>query len=175
MKLVRFIAVSGCLLGLMGCVTAKPVEVVEYYQTAYRQYPPDRVYSRATWSHVPHAIAPKTQEPGPLMQPALAVDLPESTLEEAVEALAQMIGYDWHYPENIASRPVSIRMEGTAEEVLDEINKQADVFASFDHNTRTLRVRAMNTMPALPTREGAGLSQIGEFGTVRQDRDSIAQ
>lgn len=143
----------GCLLlaaaAIAGCTNKQP-SPVEYYQPAYRQFPPDPVYSRVMWSHLPQPIPPRTGDQAPLLLPVISFELPDSTLGEAVEALAQTMGYRWHFPSQVANRPVRIRMEGTVEEVLAEIGKQAQVQAKLDHHQRMVLVLGPGMSPQLP-------------------------
>src|SRR5262245_36490409 len=121
-------------LGLFGCSSKKPVEpVIEYYQPAFRQLPPEPVYSRLTWGHLPQPIKPKVRESAPLLMPVMAFELPRTTLGEAIEALAQSIGYYWSYPADVSRRPIAIKMTGSVDQILREIGKQADVYAILDH------------------------------------------
>ena len=102
------------------------------------------------WSHPPHPIKPRTKSNAPLLLPNFKFELPDSTFEEAVESLAQALGYRWDYPSSLAKRKIRINMEGNAVEVLAEINKQAKTKAILDHSSRMLRV--VSNGPTLPTR-----------------------
>src|SRR5690349_15105847 len=72
--------------------------VIEYYQPAFRQFPPEPVYSRVTWSQLPGPIKPRVRQDAPLLVPTIVFDMPKSTVGEAIEALGQAIGYSWTYP-----------------------------------------------------------------------------
>lgn len=137
------------LLGTLACSANEPV-AVEYYQPAYRTSPPAPVYSRVMWSHLPRPIAPKARDTAPLILPEVQFEFPNSNLGEAIEALAQTMGYRWHYPSSVSNRKIQIRMEGTVEEVLREISAQANVQAQFDHKKRLIIVFDSNMIPRLP-------------------------
>lgn len=149
MSYFRAVTCLALLFGASACSSNEPV-AVEYYQPAYRSSPPAPVYSRVMWSHLPHPIAPKSKDTAPLMLPTVAFELPNSNLGEAIEALAQTMGYRWHYPENVSSRRIRIRMEGNVEEVLAEISRQANVQSQFDHKQRLIIVLEPNMIPKLP-------------------------
>lgn len=137
---ILFIALVS-LLGLASCSSNEPTgPLVEYYQPAFRQFPPEPVYSRLTWSHLPQPIKPKVRENAPLLMPTMSFELPRSTLGAAIEALAQSIGYYWSYPPESASRPIAIKMTGSVDQILKEIGRQADVYAVLDHKGRMVRV-----------------------------------
>ncbi len=162
MKLRLVLAVLPGLLAA-GCASSGSDEGeklvrVEYYDVAYRQSPPDPVYSRLTWSHLPQPIRTKTRDTSPIIHPSVSFEFPRSNLQEAVEAVAQTIGYNWNYPKGIGSRPIAIRMVGTVEEVLREIGRQARVVAVLDHDNRVLRIlESAPARPIQPTLPGGGL------------------
>ena len=129
------------LLSVVSCSSTKPQNVrVEYYRPAYRQIAPEPVYSRLTWSHLSSPDRPKLEGNAPLLLPIVSFELGSTTLDEAVEALAQTMGYRWSYPKDLAKRSVRLKMEGTVEEILNEIGRQAKVNAGFDHANRTIRI-----------------------------------
>ncbi len=145
---MRILVLLACVF-CVACSAQEPV-AVEYYQPAYRTSPPEPVYSRVMWGHLPKPIKPRSETNAPLLLPVISFELPNSTLEEAIEALAQTMGYRWHYPQRIAKRRIQIRMEGTVEEVLAEIARQGKVQADFDHKQRLVRVVDGRMLPRLP-------------------------
>ena len=134
--------------GLPAC--SAPEAPKEVYRIAQRQYGPPPVYSRLTWSHLPKPVTPKAQNEAPLVLPIIEFEMPDATLREAVEALAQSLGYRWHYPNRVASRKIQIRMEGTVEEILREISAQTGVYGEFDHERRLLTIVDDRMKPKLP-------------------------
>jgi len=72
--------------------------------------------------------------------PTMSFELPHSTLGEAIEALAQSIGYYWSYPQESSRRPIAIKMTGSVDQILREISRQAEVYAVLDHKGRMVRV-----------------------------------
>jgi hypothetical protein len=151
-QLINFkMCFSVCLL-LAACSTQEPV-AVDYYQPAYRTSPPDTVYSRVMWAHLPHPVKPKAKAHSEYILPSVSFQMPNATFQEAIEALAQSMGYRWKYPRYLAKRRIRIRMDGTVEEVLAEISRQARVRASFDHENRLVRVVERRTKPTLPYRK----------------------
>ena len=127
-----------------------PKAAPETYKITNRQHAPEPVYSRVTWSHLPKPIMPKATNEAPFVLPIVEFDMPQATLREAVEALAQAMGYRWHYPASVASRRIKIRMEGTVEEILKEIGNQAKVYGSFDHQQRLVTIVDDKMLPKLP-------------------------
>lgn len=140
------------LLTTIGCAPAKKEEktVIEYYPVAYRQLAPQPVYSRVTWSHLPGPIPPKVRDNAPLLMPEVSFEMHRTNLDEAIQALAQTIGYTWSYPANVAKKKVSINMVAPVDEILREIENQTKVKAVLDHESRTLRIVSGNTAAQLP-------------------------
>jgi hypothetical protein len=138
--------------GLGGCVAAKtePEFKKEYYFPQTRQLPPDDVYARTMWTHPPQPIRPKPRETAPLLMPNISVEFENSTLEESLDAVSQSVGYRWRSSRGLATKPISVRMEGTVDEVLDEIGRQADVSITFDHDARMIVARPLGAERVLP-------------------------
>lgn len=147
---MRAVSLSLLLLLVACSSNAKPEVRVAYYQPAYRTSPPDTVYSRVMWSHLPHPIQPRAKANAPLIMPSVTFDMPNATFEEAIEALAQAMGYRWDYPKYLAKKRIRIRMDGSVDQVLAEINRQANTNATLDHNNRIVRVVDVNSSPRLP-------------------------
>ena len=135
--------------GAVSC-SSGPSVYVEPYHVAYRQAPPEPVYSRLMWSQLPGPIRPKSTAEAPLYLPVVSIELPNATLGEAIEALATTMGYRWDYPSGLARRPVHIKMDGTADEILSEIGRQGGVQTMFDHEARMVRVMGDGVRPSLP-------------------------
>ncbi len=127
-------------LTLASCSSTEQPVVVEYYPVSYRQLPPEPVYSRITLSHLPQPVGTKRAVSAPMLSPVLMVDLPHSDLREAVEALAQALGYRTEYPRGLLSRPVSIKMEGRIDQLIREVEKQAQVIIVLNHDERRVIV-----------------------------------
>ena len=127
----------------------KPQPRVEYYTPAFRQIAPEPVYSRLTWSQVPQPISEKARDIAPLIDPVLSFELPHSTLREALEALSQALGYRAQYPKGMEHRAISLKVVGTAEEILGKIEKQAHVKTVLNHQQRLIQVVDERTVPRL--------------------------
>ncbi len=150
MKISLNIILFSVLLFAVSCSSTKEVKTVRYYQPVYRSSPPDTVYSRVMWSHPPHPVKPRTKSNAPLLLPNFKFELPNTTFDVAVESLAQALGYRWDYPSRLAKKKIQINMEGSAVEVLAEINNQAKTKLILDHSTRMLRL--VSNGPTLPKR-----------------------
>ena len=133
---------------LLGCSQDKVVR--ETYQPAFRQLPVESVYSRVSWSHMPKPIGPKNETRAPYLRKVISFEMPNSTLEETVVALAHSMGYEAIYSREIANRKVSLVTEGTQEEILDKICEQADVMAEIDRKDRVVKILKGATRPGLP-------------------------
>ena len=79
---IKLATVVGICFFLNACSTSKDVPV-QYYQPAYRALPPDTVYSRVMWSHLPQPIRPRSSNAAPYFMPTVAFELPDATFEEA--------------------------------------------------------------------------------------------
>lgn len=123
---------------------------VVYYKPAYRQSPPEDTYSRLTWSHLPEPVKPKARDDAPLMLPEVFVELKDVTLDEAVEAIAQTMGYRWETSGANSRNRITIHMEGSVQEVLDEVRRQSHVPLAFDHGKRMIHLEDRNTQLKLP-------------------------
>ena len=142
------VGISCLFVPLLAC--SNNTGSVEQYHVAFRQRAPEPVYSRFMWSHLPNPIKPKVPNTAPFHLPVVQFEMPDATLEEAVEALAQAMGYRWHYPKAVAKRRVRIRMEGTVEEILEEIGNQTGVYGMFDHKERLVKIIDTRMIPRLP-------------------------
>ena len=141
MSKAHILITAALAFGVTACSSKEPDgPIVEYYYPAYRQFAPEPVYSRLSWSHLPQPIHPKSKDNSPLLMPTLAIDLPRSTLGEAIQALAQTMGYTWTYPQDVAGRTIAIKMTGSVDEILGEIGRQARVLTVLDNESRMVRV-----------------------------------
>ena len=146
---MRVLIITLCLIVSWGCSSKQPVNV-DYYHPAYRTSPPEPVYSRVMWSHLPAPIKSRAKPHAPLILPTVSFEMVDATFQEAIEALAQSMGYRWKYPNEIAARKISLNMKGDVEEVLAEIARQAKVGALFDHKNRLVKVVDNRLNPKLP-------------------------
>jgi hypothetical protein len=151
MRNATLIIISLLLGGLLGCSSDEPLVRIEPYHVAYRQTPPEPVYSRVMWANLPHPITPRSTEDEPYLLPLISFELPDTTVGEAIEALAQTLGYRWDYPSGLGKRKIHMRMDGSVEEVLKEIGRQAGVQTMLDHEQRMVRVMGEGVLPSLPT------------------------
>ncbi len=151
MNIFRTIILIGMCSMVFGC-SSKPMYRVVYYKPAYRQSPPEETYSRLTWSHLPEPVRPKARDDAPLLLPEVFVELKDASLDEAVEAVAQTMGYRWEYPDVSSGNRITIHMEGSVEEVLDEIRRQSKIPLAFDHEKRMIRLQDRTTQLRLPSR-----------------------
>lgn len=155
-RLIALTSLGLLLLVPAGCAKvyqSGPRTVTEKYRPAMRQLPPEPVYSRLMWSHSPQPIPAATAKKAPYLQPVIQFEFPNSNLEEAIQALAQTMGYRWSLPKELSSRGVSINQSGTVDEILGELGRQARVNAHVDHEQRVVFVVDETTNPKLPRSE----------------------
>ncbi|MCC6934041.1 MAG: hypothetical protein IT292_12455 [Deltaproteobacteria bacterium] len=129
---------------------AKDVFVQETYYPVIRQLPLEPVYSRVTWSHLPKPIGPRVASNAPYLKKVILFEMPNSTLQESIVALAHSMGYEALYANSLAKRKISLLAEGTHEEILDKICEQSKTTAEIDHKERIIRVFDDNLSPTLP-------------------------
>lgn len=143
--------ILSALVVLAACSSRPDVVVrTEYYPSAFRQNAPEPVYSRLMWSHLPQPIQAKADNDAPYLMPKISFELPNSNLEETLQALAQTIGYRWSYPAELGTRRVSVKRVGTVDEILSEIGRQAGVETELDHEQRLVRAYDRSMAPRLP-------------------------
>ncbi len=135
---------------LMQACSSTPVYRVVKYQPAFRQEAPQPVYSRLMWSHLPEPIKPRTRAEAPLMLPEVFVELKNVTVDEAVEAIAQTMGYRWDSSGIASGSRISIHREGTVEEIILEIKAKTNLPLELDHENRVIRLADKRLLPSLP-------------------------
>lgn len=143
----RYLSLAFCFL--CSCSADKVPQPEELYFPARRQSPPPPVYSRLMWGHPPAPTPLRSKNDAPYLSPTISFELSRSNLEEAVEALAQTLGYRWFLPSDLASRPVSLKFVGTADQIIAKIAEQAGVIGEIDHEQRTVRVSDQSMAPQL--------------------------
>ena len=99
---------------------------------------------------MPDPVKPKSTDDAPLLLPTVDFEMPNTTLGEAVEALAATMGYKWDYPPQVSKRKIHLKMQGSVQDVLQEIGRQGRVRAVFDHQRRLVRVGGEEVQPSLP-------------------------
>ena len=133
----------------IGCGDPAFVVKTEPYKPAFRQEPPEPVYSRVTWSHLPYPAPPETDSRSPLLRPSVKVEFVRATLGEAIRALAKDLHYDNDCPSELCSRTVTLHESGTLDQILENLSAQAKVIATVDHEGRLIRVSAPAPAPLL--------------------------
>lgn len=103
------------------------------------------------WSHLPEPIKPRTRPDAPLMLPEVFVELKDVTVDEAVEAIAQTMGYRWENSGSALGSRISIHREGTVDEILSEIKAKTNLSLELDHESRVIRLADKRLIPALPS------------------------
>lgn len=153
MKNTRIAILLAGILGasaLMQACGSAPVYKIVQYQPAFRQEAPPPVYSRLMWSHLPEPVKPRSRNDAPLMLPEVFVELKDVTVDEAVEAIAQTMGYRWENSGGASATRISIHREGTVDEILAEIRAKTNLPLEMDHESRVIRLADKRLLPALP-------------------------
>ena len=132
---------------LVACSSNERRVVYDYYTPAYRQLPPEPVYSRVMWSHLPEPLPAEYGGSAPLLRPVLSLDMPKTTFAEVLESLAITLGYQCAFLDNpsaapLLSRSVSMKTSGYPEQLFDELGMQVGVQIEVDHLRRSIEVIA---------------------------------
>lgn len=127
------------VLLLGACSLPKDEVIVEYYKPAYRQLPPEPVYGRMTWSMAPQPIRPKARENSPFLMPNMVFTMPSAKFGDAVQTLAQSIGYGWEVDPELEGKRVAINTEGSVDEIAAVLEKQVGGSIYLDHENRIVR------------------------------------
>ena len=135
----------------LGCSRSAPDPEPVVYSVSARQLPPDSVYSRVTWSQLAGPPPVAVRDETPLILPVMNVDLPKSTLGEALRLIALKVSFRADYPPELANRPVSVKISGRLDEVVREIGRQANVETDIDREARIIRAADNSTVPRLTT------------------------
>lgn len=140
------ITISGCSSN-----TDTSIKIVqETYYPVRRQTPPEPVYSRVTWSHLPKPIGSVSNNKTVFLHKTTSYEFKKSTLAEAVDAVAQSIGFEAVYPKNIAKRPVTMKLEGSPDDALAKLCEQTNTSIEVDQSARKLTIVDKALVPTLP-------------------------
>lgn len=171
MNRCSFIILVTASLGLMSCGSlaggGQPSRIEEPYRVAFRQSPPPPVYNRVIYSNLPRPITTDSGSPtstgsdvglgekveqnkAKLYQPVMRFKFSPGTFGEAVEAISQTIGYKLEYPAEYAKRRVALDLTGTIDQALAELERQARVTISLEHDAKAIRVSDGIVRPKLP-------------------------
>ena len=137
--------VTGTLALLsVGCGSStklKPEEK-QVYRTAFRQLPPQPVYNRTRFVHLPE-MAPSRELPkssGSAIIPVVHLELKNATLDEASSVLAAISQYSSYCASTVAKKRVTVNTLGTLQELADEISNKTGATVIIDHQNRQVRV-----------------------------------
>jgi len=111
------------------------------YRVAFRQLPPQPVYNRVGFAHLPEVVPsrdlPRTN--APTLDPMVHLELKNSTLEEASEVLAAVSRYTSFCASTIAKQRITLNTLGTQQELADQISAEAGIKVVIDHENRQVR------------------------------------
>jgi hypothetical protein len=141
----RFILTSTLLAASVlasGCSSQKaPTPTGKAYSVAFRQLPPQPVYNRVGFAHLPEVV-PSRELPhsnAGNVEPVVHLELKNATLEEASEVLAAVSRYTTFCSSTIASQRISLNTLGTLQELADQISSEAGIKVVVDHDNRQVR------------------------------------
>ncbi len=119
------------------------------FDVAFRQLPPEPVYNRQRWVHLPEPLPSKElpDSSAPLIQPVFHMDLKNVTLEEAAKSLALTSRYTSYCASTIASQKISINSLGTTSELAEQISRKANVHVVVDDVNKEIRFMAGAAQP----------------------------
>ena len=146
----------------VGCSFGPEPEVIYYPPPVTKQLQPETVYSRVTWGHEPYGVSPPLRvEKTPFFQPLFSFDLQNVTLREAVDEIARTIGYRFVFREGSpiggesseaeTAKTATVRVTGSVEEALQEIERQFGVKTELNYDKREIAIRERSEIaPRLP-------------------------
>ena len=142
MKYRLTLSIVGCLLALSlgGCDTTKPRFEVEYYKPAMRQLPTEPQYSRTTWSQLPEPMPEAAPSDAPMIAPKVDYAVRSVTVCEAIDALADSMGYRPECPISQRMLRITVQNNGSPAEIAKAIGQQAGINVVLDSQMRVVRV-----------------------------------
>lgn len=139
--LVAIVSLSACGPTLP---TYKPEKARLYSTYAVRQLPPEPVYNRLRYVHLPEPLPErdKTASKRSVVLPIFEFQVENITLDEAALILASAMRYDSYAAPSIAERKVELTSLGTVDELAQQIAKHTGSYVFVDHNNRQIRFLA---------------------------------
>ncbi|NDC39156.1 MAG: hypothetical protein EBZ48_14105 [Proteobacteria bacterium] len=140
----RVVAGLGLLAVLVGCSASVPSGIdksPEVYRIQTRRLPPEPVYNRVIWAHLPD-IEPGRDLPesdAGHVVPVATMALKNATLEEASRSLAGIAQYASYCSSTIAKQKISFNQLGTLDELAEAIGRNAGIRVVVDHEGRSVR------------------------------------
>ena len=122
------------------------------YSISFRQIAPEAVYRRTRWVHLPDVLPASDVDSfaSASIEPIFHLQLRNSTLEEAAQALAKAAGYSSFCASTLAQRKISINSLGTLRELAAEIGSAAAIHAVVDETSRQVRFLASQASESAP-------------------------
>ena len=139
-SIVLLCVVSGCAKEPQA-----PPKVEPLYKVGFRQLPPEPVYNRMRWGHLPSVITTAKESEAPLILPEMSFELKNGTVKEGLTLLADAVRYSAKVSSLIADRSLSLTATGTLDELAGKIGRVSGVTVVVDHDARELRASARRT------------------------------
>lgn len=137
--------VSGLLIFLSGCSTPHYDKLAgtKSYDLATRQLPPDPVYSRLKWVHLPEmypSMMYKASEDRPRYFPVFHFQINNRELCDAAVQLAGTARYSSYCSSLLKGERITLQALGTIDELAKKIeNSSSKVRVVVDHENREVR------------------------------------
>ncbi len=126
----------------------------DYYYPSTRRLPPEPVYSRVMWVYLPKPVGIETKNDVVFLRRIMSFELKNATLEEAVNAISQSMGFEAVYPRSLAGRRTSIDFEGSVEDALEKLSLDTNTRIKVDRGSRTISVFDRKIAPRIMTEDG---------------------
>jgi hypothetical protein len=98
----------------------------------------------------PQPIRPKARDNAPFLMPSMVFTMPSARFDDAIQTLAQSIGYGWEVAPELGAKHIAINTEGSVDEIAATLEKQVGGAVYLDHDSRIVRavvVEAGNSLP----------------------------
>lgn len=148
----KSVTISAMLAGALAVSACAPArkeflpdkDKPKVFSVSFRQLPPEPVYARLRWVHLPQVL-PASEQPqsgAGLIAPVMHVEFKNASLEEVTRKLAEASRYHSYCASSVAGKTITINMLGTLEEVLAKVSEQASAQAIVDHENRAISMLA---------------------------------
>ena len=136
---MRALSALALVLLFSACASSSDEIIVDYYKPAFRQLPPEPVYGRLAWSMAPQPIKPRVRDTAPFLMPNIVFTMPNARFDDALQTLAQSIGYGWEIDPALGGKRIAVNMQGPIDEIAVVLEKQVGGSIYLDHENRIVR------------------------------------
>lgn len=153
---MRFGKLLVLLVAVSACSSEAPPKPKTYYPPSVKKYAPEPVYNRLRNVYLPSPLPARSSGEETMakgensglraqldrkmgLDPILAFDFKNSTLEEIAKKISNSIGYQYYCSSLLAKRRVSISLKGTADEIAQDLAKREKIVTVVDHSNKEVR------------------------------------